>query len=62
MDFPNRKPLRLKNYDYSAAGYYFVTLCVQDRKNLFEIEDNNIGNDVMSFLFLRKSITEPSPD
>ena len=45
MDSPNRKPLRLKNYDYSAAGYYFVTLCVQDRKRLFEIEKDNLGND-----------------
>lgn len=46
MDSPNRKPLRLKNYDYSASGYYFVTLCVQDRKHLFEIENNNVGNDL----------------
>jgi len=25
-----RKPLRLKDYDYSQAGYYFVTICVEN--------------------------------
>ena len=29
---PKRKPVRLKNYDYSTIGAYFVTICVQDRK------------------------------
>lgn len=28
---PIRKNLRLKNYDYSSAGAYFVTVCVRDR-------------------------------
>jgi hypothetical protein len=22
-----RKPMRLKGYDYSQAGYYYVTIC-----------------------------------
>ena len=45
---PQRKPTRLKDYDYSTPGYYFVTLCVQNRKHLFEIENNtnNVGNDL----------------
>jgi len=30
-----RKPLRLKGYDYSQAGAYFVTICAKDRKHLF---------------------------
>jgi REP element-mobilizing transposase RayT len=29
-EFPVRKNIRLKNHDYSRAGYYFVTLCVKD--------------------------------
>ena len=33
-DFPKRKHLRLKRYDYSFAGAYFVTICVKDRKRL----------------------------
>ena len=30
-----RHSLRLKNYDYSQPGFYFLTLCVQNRLNLF---------------------------
>ena len=30
-----RKPLRLKGYDYGAAGYYFVTVCTRDKQPLF---------------------------
>ena len=32
---PKRKNIRLKEYDYSQAGYYFVTICTNDKKNLF---------------------------
>ena len=31
----NRKPNRLKNYDYSSQGAYFITICTKDRMNLF---------------------------
>ncbi|MBF0485871.1 MAG: transposase [Candidatus Omnitrophica bacterium] len=27
---PSRKSTRLKQYDYSTAGEYFITICVQD--------------------------------
>jgi REP element-mobilizing transposase RayT len=30
----HRRSIRLKGYDYSALGAYFVTLCIQDRLNL----------------------------
>lgn len=33
-DLPSRKKVRLKDYDYSNAGAYFVTLCVKDRHEL----------------------------
>ncbi|WP_089284576.1 transposase [Anaerovirgula multivorans] len=32
---PQRKNIRLKNYDYSQAGYYFITICTKGRQNLF---------------------------
>ena len=32
---PYRKSIRLKNYDYSSNGYYFVTICTQNREKLF---------------------------
>ena len=31
---PKRKPTRLKNYNYSTSGAYFITICVKDRKQL----------------------------
>ncbi|MFA6532722.1 MAG: transposase [Patescibacteria group bacterium] len=34
--FGNRQTIRLKKYDYSEAGCYFVTICAQNRKNLFD--------------------------
>ena len=30
-NFPKRKSTRLKNFDYSSTGAYFVTICVRDR-------------------------------
>ncbi len=30
-----RRSIRLKGYDYSQVGAYFVTICVQHRKHLF---------------------------
>ena len=30
----HRKSLRLKHYDYSRAGLYFITICTQNRKCL----------------------------
>ena len=35
MEFPKRKPTRLKNYDYSQNGYYFITICTHNRKCIF---------------------------
>ena len=32
---PHRRSIRLKGYDYSQEGLYFVTICVQDRVCLF---------------------------
>ncbi len=34
MDFPKRKPTRLKNYDYSQNGYYFVTICTHNKQKI----------------------------
>lgn len=31
---PLRKDLRLKHYDYSQAGYYFVTLCTENKEHI----------------------------
>ena len=33
-ELPERKSIRLKNYDYSNAGYYFISVCVKERHEL----------------------------
>lgn len=39
----HRKSIRLKGYDYSQAGLYFITICCQDRAHLFgEIEQGEL--------------------
>ena len=32
MNLPKRKTTRLKDYDYSTPGAYFITICTKDRK------------------------------
>ena len=34
-NFPQRKSIRLKNCDYSENGFYYVTVCTQNRECLF---------------------------
>ena len=34
-DIHHRRSIRLRDYDYSTVGAYFVTLCVQNRECLF---------------------------
>ena len=34
MELPKRKNTRLKDYDYSQNGAYFITICTQDKKHL----------------------------
>jgi REP element-mobilizing transposase RayT len=33
-ELSTRKPNRLKNYDYSQSGYYFITICIKDKHEL----------------------------
>ena len=34
MEFPKRKSNRLKGFEYSSNGLYFITVCTEKRKNL----------------------------
>ena len=34
MDLPKRKHPRLKNYDYSTNGAYFITICTKNKEPL----------------------------
>ncbi|HLG21264.1 MAG TPA: hypothetical protein VI382_00495 [Candidatus Manganitrophaceae bacterium] len=53
-DIHHRRSIRLKGYDYSSGGAYFVTVCVQDRQCLFgdvaqgEMKLNDAGRMVLS--------------
>ena len=41
---PQRKPVRLKEYDYGTPGAYFVTVCTQDRQCM--LSDIIVGEGV----------------
>jgi len=34
MKLPNRKPTRLKNFDYSSEGAYFITICTHNKQKI----------------------------
>ena len=34
MNLPKRKPTRLKNYDYSSDGAYFITICTHKKQKI----------------------------
>ncbi len=37
----NRQSIRLKKFDYSLSGYYFITICTEDSERLFGKIINN---------------------
>ena len=45
MELPNRKRIRLQNFDYNENGAYFVTVCVKDRKQI--LSNINVGTGVL---------------
>ena len=46
---PVRKRNRLKDYDYSSNGAYFITICTKDRKNIFwdKEQPDFVGEDII---------------
>jgi REP element-mobilizing transposase RayT len=36
-DIHHRRSIRLKEYDYSLEGAYFITICTQNKENLFGV-------------------------
>jgi putative transposase len=49
---PNRKSIRLKEYDYARAGAYFVTICSWNKQSVFgQVEEDTIRlNDLGLFV------------
>ena len=35
MELPQRKTIRLENYDYSTPGAYFITICTHEKRCIF---------------------------
>ena len=57
MTLPERKRIRLQNFDYSGNGMYFITLCTQNRKKvLSEIITVGDGFPVPKLTFLGRFI------
>ena len=53
MDLPKRKQIRLREYDYSSLGAYFVTVCTQDRRCI--LSDIAVGDGVLDVPNVRLS-------
>ncbi|MFH1175384.1 MAG: transposase [bacterium] len=55
-EFPKRKSIRLKDYDYSFPGNYFITICAEGKKNYFgriaggEMKLSKIGEMIEKWL------------
>jgi REP element-mobilizing transposase RayT len=47
-----RRSIRLRGFDYSRAGYYFVTICSRERECIFgEVGDSKVVlNEMGAFL------------
>ncbi len=43
---PKRKSTRLKDFNYSSAGGYFITICTKDRKNILSTVVGDGSQDV----------------
>ena len=57
MQIKFRKNIRLKGYDYSVNGYYFVTICVKHRIPVFGSIEH--GRVILSDIGVQAHILDP---
>ena len=74
MTLPKRKPTRLKNYDYSNNGYYFITVCTYNKQKILcdivgdgafdvpKIKLSKIGAIVEKYILSTNNINELTVD
>ena len=74
MELPNRKPTRLNNYDYNSNGYYFVTICTNNKRKILcdivgdgaldvpQIVLSKIGKIVEKYIISSNNICEITVD
>lgn len=55
-NFPDRRTLRLKNYDYAQNGAYFVTICTHQRTPYFS--SPAVGADSISARIIKTTFEE----
>ena len=56
----HRRSIRLKGYDYSLPGAYFITLCTQNREDFFGYIENGILHPNDASAMVQKWYTEVS--
>lgn len=54
MDIRQRKPNRLKDFDYSTNSAYFITICTNDRKPV--LSDIDVGADCVRLFPIGKTV------
>jgi putative transposase len=47
-NLPKRKEIRLKDYDYSSNGYYFVTICTNNKQPFIKKHRKEIERTLLS--------------
>ena len=57
MENPVRKPTRLGSYNYSQPGYYFITICTQNKKKIL---GNIVGHGIPDVPY-KASVPTDSP-
>ena len=55
MEIKQRKQMRLKNFDYSQNGYYFITICTKDMKQVLSDIYNSLSEPVASGFHARQN-------
>lgn len=55
-DLKKRKPNRLKNYDYSQNGAYFITICTKNKKHILSLRNNHsVISNIIGYLKMNSS-------
>ncbi|MBU1042776.1 MAG: transposase [Candidatus Omnitrophica bacterium] len=60
--YPKRKPIRLKEYNYSQPGYYYVTICTYNRNLLFGEIINNYKEPEPVLVGSQRAVTVTGSD
>ena len=50
---PKRKNLRIKEYNYSEEGFYFITICTKNKECILSKINNNKENNIPELLLYK---------